>query len=196
MGKKGGNTMNILTNFTPAALWRDMIHEAEASCAIELNEEVEAYLVFLVMRYLAKPEVVKQIIAYEFLAGMHLSAMQRELALQGVGDKCLLLSGLFPKIAEKRLVKISYFVNLGQSAYGILAKTRHDLYSLLAKQFVNLMDVLQSMSQHVDLLPLQAYDLWNETGSKRALAALRQYTNAMPVNSQPHDPGKRLFKSR
>jgi hypothetical protein len=110
----------------------------------------------------------------------------------------LLFSGLFPKIAEKRLVKISYFVNMGQSAYGTLARTHHDLYASLAKQFVTLMDVLQSVRRHTsdfpDLLPLQAYDLWNETGSKRALRILKQYTQATPVTMKICDSKSQLFK--
>ncbi len=178
--------MNILVNSTSVASWHEIIHEAEASCAIVLDEEVEAYLVFLLMRYLTKPEIAKQVIAEEFLAGLQLTARQREIALRGVGDKCLLFSGLFPNRAEKRLVKISYYVNIGQSAYGTLAKTHHDLYGSLAKQFVTLMDVLQSVRYHSsefpDLLPLQAYDLWNETGSKRALTILKQYTHATPLS--------------
>ena len=192
--------MNILVNSSSIALWHEIIHEAEANCAIALNEEVEAYLVFLVMRYLTKPEVAKQIMAHEFLAGMKLAAAQRERMLQGVGDKCLLFSGLFPKLAEKRLVKISYFVNLGQSAYGTLAKTQHDLYASLARQFVTLMDVLQSVRHYTqnfpDLLPLQAYDLWNETGSKRALTVLRQYTQGTPLNSKVDDTAGYLFKMK
>lgn len=190
--------MNILVNSSSIALWHEIIHEAEANCAIALNEEVEAYLVFLIMRYLTKPEVAKQVVAHEFLAGMQLAAAQRELMLQGVGDKCLLFSGLFPNLAEKRLVRISYFVNLGQSAYGTLAKTQHDLYALLAKQFVTLMDVLQSIRHYTrnlpDLLPLQAYDLWNETGSKRALTILKGYTHATPVKSKIYDIEDRFLK--
>ena len=176
--------MKILVNSTSLALWHEIIHEAEASCAIVLNEETEAYLVFLLMRYLKKPEIVKQVMAEELLEGLHLAARSREEMLRGVGDKCLLFSGLFPKMAERRLVKISYFVNLGQSAYGALAKSNYDLYGSLSRQFVTLMDVLQSIRSYStdfpDLLPLQAYDLWNETGSQRALKVLGQYTQAIP----------------
>ncbi len=190
--------MNILVNSTSVASWYEIIHEAEVSCATVLNEELEAYLVFLLMRYLTKPEIAKQVIAEEFMAGLQLTTSQRELVLRGVGDKCLLFSGLFPKMAESRLVKISYFVNIGQSAYGTLAKTHHDLYGSLAKEFVTLMDVLQSIRHHTsefpDLLPLQAYDLWNETGSRRALSILKQYTHAMPVSTKTCEIGKKLFK--
>ncbi len=177
--------MTLLVNSTSIALWHDVIHEAEAACTIVLKEEVESYLVFLLARYLDKPHFVKQIMANEFLQGLQLSKHKHQQAMQEVGDKCLLFSGLFPQVAEKRLVKISYFVNIGQSAYSAISSKNSDLYGMLAGQFVSLMDVLQSIRHYtknmVDLLPMQAYELWNEVGSQRALKVLKQYTSATPI---------------
>src|SRR5579872_334380 len=164
--------MKLLLNSTPIALWQDVVHEAESACSVSLQEEIESYLVFLLVRYTNKPEVAKKVIATQFLQGMghHTHSNKRHLVLQDVGDQCLLFSGLFPKIAEKRLIKVSYFINIGQSAYSTLSKTSNDLYGLLAAQFVLLMDILQSIRYYAlpDLLPIEAYDLWNESGSQRA----------------------------
>ncbi len=180
--------MKLIINSTPVALWLDIIHDAEAACAMVLKEDLESYLVFLLVRYTNKPEVVKQVIATEFLQGLNFSANKRELALQEVGDKCLIISGLFPTMATKRMVKIGYFVNIGQAAYDKISKSKKDIYSSLAREFVPLMDILQSVRQYSkeypDLLPLQAYDLWNQTGSQRALSVLKQCTNGVPVNSK------------
>lgn len=167
--------MTLLHQPQSVQLWHDLITDAEKICDISLKEEVESYLVFLLIRYIASPDVVKQIIATEFLKCAQLSPSMRELAFQNVGDKCLIMSGFFPSLAKKRLVKISYFVRLGQSSYATISKTRNDIYGLLARQFVPLMDILQSVKNH-DLLPLDAYELWHETGSKRALALLKEYT--------------------
>lgn len=180
MSFKGVYHMDLLTRSTSTALWHEIIHEAEASAAITLHEDLEAYLVFLLMRYTDKPDLLRQIIAMEFMQGLQSSTAQKNNLLQAVGDKCLLFAGLFPHIAEKRLVRISYFVNIGQSAYVEISRENGDLYYALADQFVPLMDVLQSIRQQPDLLPLQAYELWNETGSKRAFSILKQYTPALP----------------
>ncbi len=186
--------MKILVNSTPTALWYDIIHEAEQHCAVCLKEDIESYLVFLLMRYTNQPQLTHRIIATEFLQGARLSPQQRLVALQDVGDKCLLFTGLFPRLAEKRLVKISYFVNIGKTAYEAISYSTNDLYCLLGKQFVPLMDVLQAIRQYSkkcpDLLPLQAYDLWNETGSQRALSVLKTYTQAMPLLLNSHRPRK------
>ncbi len=177
--------MEILVNSTSTALWHDIIHDAEKSCAIALQEELESYLVFLLMRYINRPELIKQVFALEFLKGAQGTSAKQHLVLQDVGDKCLLFAGLYPKAAEKRLVRVSYFVNIGQAAYGAISRKHDDLYELLGKQFVPLMDVLQSIrhysKEYPDLLPLEAYELWNDTGSQRALNVLKQYTEATPV---------------
>ena len=106
--------MKLLVNSSTIALWHDVIHEAETSCDVLLKEELESYLVFLLARYTNKPEVANKIIATEFLQQPKQGSSKRQLALQDVGDQCLIFSGLFPKLAEKRLVKISYFIHIGQ----------------------------------------------------------------------------------
>src|SRR3990167_5880445 len=177
----GGADMSILTHSTSTALWHSIVHDAEKSCAIALKEDIESYLVFLLMRYTTKPEFIKHVIALDFLENIQHTQKQHGLVLQEVGDTCLLFTGLYPKIAEKRLVKLSYFVNLGQAAYVRISKKSNDLYYSLGKQFVCLMDVLQSIRQYSkeypDLLPLQAYEQWNDTGSQRAFSILQQYTH-------------------
>jgi hypothetical protein len=177
--------MKVLTNTSSAALWKEIVQEAEAACETTLNHELEAYLVFLLVRYINKPEIAKQVMATELMQALQVSTNARKIALQGVGDTCLLFSGLFPKVAEKRLVKISYFVNLGRGAYHAMSKTSNDLYSLLSQQFVSIMDILQSIRlqspELPDLLPFEAYDLWNESGSKRALKVLKQYSSGTPI---------------
>ncbi|HEX2549076.1 MAG TPA: hypothetical protein VHM20_04550 [Gammaproteobacteria bacterium] len=167
--------MGLLHQSTSVQLWHDLVTDAEKICDISLEQEVESYLVFLLIRYTTSPEVIQQIMGTDFLQGVQLSPKLREVALQNVGDKCLLFSGLFPILAKKRLVKISYFVRLGQSSYATISKSQNDIYGLLSHQFVALMDVLQSVKNH-DLLPLDAYELWHETGSQRAYALLKDYS--------------------
>jgi hypothetical protein len=177
--------MKLLMNTTAFGLWFDVIHEAESTCEITLKQELEIYLANLLVRYTSKPQMIKSTLAANFLESIEKQSHQRELGLQEVGDVCLLYSGFFPGLAQKKLVKISYFTNLGQSAYANISTKRNDLFGLLAQQFVSLMDVLQSIRLYskdsLDLLPIQAYELWTETNSKRALSVLKQYTSAIPI---------------
>jgi hypothetical protein len=166
--------MHLLTNNTVLALWQNTIKDAENQCSISLQEELETYLVSLLMDYTYKPEIVKQLFAASFLDAYK---QRNHHSLRQVGDQCLLFAGLFPHAAERKLVKISYFVDLGRSAYASISGETNDLFRLLAYQFVGLMDVLQSIRPHPDLLPLEAYEQWTEVGSQRALRILREYSN-------------------
>jgi hypothetical protein len=178
---------SLVVSGTTTALWWDIIHDAEIMCEHSLENDLESYLVFLLARYIQRPDILKNIIALEFLKNARkLSSQQRQDAFTEIGDKCLIFSGLFPDIADKRLVKISYFVNMGKAAYTTLSTKENDLYHLLASQFVPMMDVLQTirLSTHADLLPLQAYELWNDTGSKRAFKTLKNYTSGTPFKGK------------
>lgn len=177
--------MTIMTHPGDTAIWYEIVHDAEKSCSVTLQQEVESYMVFLLMRYLRRPELVSRVMATCFLEALQAPMAARNEYLRTVGDQCLLLAGLYPGVAQKRRVRIGYFVGLGKSAYVASSASADDLYAQLGGQFVPLMDVLQSVRRSdprfPDLLPIQAMELWSETGSQRALAILRQYTGAMPL---------------
>ena len=172
---------------TETAQWHMLVTEAAASCDCRLDEGLESYLVFLLMRFAGRPELAASVMALEYLRGMLSLGRLRHEHLRDVGDKCLLYSGLFPRRAERRRVRISYFVDLGQAAYRQLAlaptHAGADLYARLSATFVLLMDVLQAMRGLGDagLDPLHTLELWNDTGSRRAYQALRRMTDATPV---------------
>lgn len=167
--------MNMESQSNVIVLWRDAIKGAEDRCRISLHEEIESYLVSLLIRFTNQPELANQVIATEFLQAMQERDIMRRYSLAEVGDQCLLFSGLFPGLAENRQVKVKYFVEIGRSAYANISDKANDLYGSLATQFVMLMDVLQSVNQRHILLPFEAYELWQELGSKRALSVLREY---------------------
>jgi hypothetical protein len=171
----------LLTNKSSLGLWHEVVQGAEKRCQVALEDKLESYLISLLVQYTNRPEVVRQIFAEAFLKALQLHEIERNSSLQNVGDQCLLFAGLFPHAAKRRQVKISYFVDLGQSAYAGISKRTNDLFSSLALQFVVLMDVLQSIRPTSDLLPLEAYEQWNEVGSQRALKILKEYTNAIPI---------------
>lgn len=168
-------------NSTPLGLWHQLVQEAESACAKPLKEDVESYLVFLLMRYTDRPGMAKTACAADFLKAAELHPGGKAEALRDVGDKCLLIAGFFPGLATKRHVRVSYFVMLGQAAYEALAKMKgNNMYHLLAEQFVNLMDILQAARGQTNkeplLQPIQAYDLWADTGSEHALKLLKLQT--------------------
>jgi len=168
---------------TATAQWYELVSEAEATAHCALVEELESYLVFLLMRFANRPDITSATLALEYLHSVHETGRLQQEQLKDVGDQCLLLSGLFPRMAERKRVKISYFVDLGRVAYqqlsGLLRNSTGPLYAHLSHDFVPLMDVLQVIGRGngnttLELLP--ACDLWLDTGSRLAYETVRQGT--------------------
>lgn len=174
----------IVTNSTSTTQWQKLVIEAGQACNYSLSEELESYLVFLLMRFINSPQMAHKVMGIEFLTSINRTGSLRSIALRDVGDQCLLYSGLFPGRARRRRVRVSYYVNIGKSAYLSLAKScsnsESDLFTTLSDKFVHLMDILQSMreinSQATILDPLMAEEIWHDTGSDHALQILQSFT--------------------
>ena len=167
---------SILHDSSLSTQWLALVKEAQASLLINLEEELENYLVFLLIRFMNKPEIINQNISLNFLNCYHPGQQhyQQQQQLQAVGDQCLLFSGLFPKRSQRRGIKLSYIVKLGQIAYENLAFI-NPLYHHLSLKFTLLMDTLLALrgdkSPSIDLS--QAFDLFRNTHSQYAHQLLK-----------------------
>lgn len=176
---------------TVTGQWQRLVRDAVKQSAHDLGEDLESYLVFLLMRFAQDSALTHRVMALEYLQGLNAQGEARNNALRDVGDRCLLVAGVFPHQAERRMVRLSYFVELGQSAYEqlsrFLGRSTAQLYGELSGAFVSLMEVLHCMRGLGDapgLTPLEALELWQDTGSARALKALRGYTAAHPATRE------------
>lgn len=174
----------IVAASTSTNQWQNLVTEAGQSCNIVLTEELESYLVFLLMRFVDSPQMAHKVMGTEFLTSIDQAGSLRPLALRDVGDQCLLYSGLFPGRAARRRVRVSYYVNIGKSAYSSLANSvkfsDSSLFATLADKFVCLMDILQSMREINNPLPMldpiTAEEIWHDTCSNHALHSLQKFT--------------------
>ena len=183
----------LLSPSTATEGWFALVQEAQREASQNLDEELESYLVFLLMRFTREPGLAASVLALEFLRGLQQAGGLRQASLRDVGDKCLLFTGFFPRRAERRRVRLSYFVDLGRAAYREAAQHSPPglggMYQGLAGAFVARMEVLQGVrrvggergrAEHL-LDPLAAYELWERTGSRAAVEALRAVTGATAV---------------
>ncbi len=173
---------------TSTAQWQALVSDAEHAANCQLDETLESYLVFTLMRFCQQPELASSIMALEFLEAAQQHGQQQHDKLRDVGDKCLLVSGLFPQNAKRRLVSVGYFVNLGRSAYQQLHEKTHGFYGQLAQDFVPMMDVLHAIrelnKQSHQLEALDAFELWDETGSQHALERIKAVTaHGQPIKN-------------
>ena len=182
---------------TAAASWHALVCEAERKARHELGEDVQSYLVFLLQRFLSKPEIASRILAIDYLKGLLAAGQRQHDRLRDVGDICLLHAGLYPQRARRRRVSVNYYVDLGIGAYHQLhSACSHSLgllYAQLSERFVPAMDVLQTMrdlgADEPALDPLAAFEQWETTGSRRAHDALTDIstgTLVRPDNRQRH----------
>lgn len=175
----------LLLEPTATAQWSLLLKQAKQQSQCSLHEDVESYLIFTLMRFTRNQNLASTALGPEFLYCNNLMGQARETRLRDVGDQCLLLSGLFPQRADKRLVTTGYYVELGMSAYQYLSdqlkKSFADLYRMLSQNFIQMMDVLLSIRDTNALQPIQAIELWHQTGSHSARKTLKDSTNSTPI---------------
>jgi hypothetical protein len=141
---------SLILHPTDMSQWYSIVHEAEASTNLILQENTESYLVFLLMRFTHVPQLLESVLALDVLNSMDNKPrlLQSDL-LREVGDKSLLFCGLFPGLASKKHVSLDYFTEMGQAAYLTASELRQDtnteLYQQLSIQFLSLQHILQAM---------------------------------------------------
>lgn len=148
----------LLVESSACAQWQSLVVDAERACQRDLDETLESYLVFLLMRFAERADVASAVIAMQYLRSCESTGSERIERLRDVGDQCLLLCGLFPRRAERRLVRLSYFADLGQTAYHDLAtclrRGAATMYTQVAEGFLPLMQVMQAM-RNLDVEPVR-----------------------------------------
>ncbi len=138
---------------TQLAEWQALVDEASLQAGYHFDNNVEHYLVLTLDHFTTEKSLANVTMAIDFLLAFEKLGRQGGELLRQVGDKCLLLTGLFPERALRKNVSLEYFIGIGQQAYHILADFRfkqiydNELFDKLSKDFVELIHVLQAMRQ-------------------------------------------------
>jgi hypothetical protein len=90
---------SIITAINATALWQDLVREGEQRCGAQLDENSESWLVFTLMRHLGSTGLAEPAMALTYLEALHTAgSAQRSLALQDVGERCLLIAGSWARV--------------------------------------------------------------------------------------------------
>ena len=139
----------LILHPTDTSQWHALVNEAQASTRLILNENTESYLVFLLMRFSQTTQLMESVVGLDFLESMNTSGKRQVDLLRDVGDKSLLLCGLFPGMATRRNIQLDYFISMGQAAYLTVGELQEnalaELYFQLSAQFKTLQQLLQAM---------------------------------------------------
>lgn len=127
---------------TPLQLWYDLVRDGEDRVRTRLPEMIESYLVFVLQRHQGDAVMGQRVMALDWLGGQQLAGHERADAMRDVGDRCLLIAGLFPQLAERRNLCPDYYAALGRTAYAEVAAIARAGY---AELFARLAQVLDTM---------------------------------------------------
>ena len=175
--------------------FRDAFHAASENQHLDIDEQAEAYVVNLLTMFARAEALYEQTaegLRIKPLAHMLAdaldapSALARQRSLQRLGDVSLFIAGFFARSFARKLIDIDYHIAMGGNAYSSLADTMQrsmsgrcvaGIYAELARKFQRLVDALNEVSEmsyrHSDADVLRLYEIWLQTGSRRAHGLLK-----------------------
>lgn len=146
----------------------------------------EHYLVQLLSTYARQP-IDDAPLALKLLEALDAAPRERRERLKEVGETSLFVSGFYQESFARKLVDVDYYIDLGGSAYGELAKTGAgwtrdpygDVYESLAGNFSRFVEVLMIVSRRLmpEVSPkdiLKLYEKWSKTGNRWAAKRLAE----------------------
>ncbi|MEI6810825.1 MAG: hypothetical protein WCK60_02095 [Candidatus Nomurabacteria bacterium] len=102
---------------TQTELWVNLLKEAENRAQTKLTENQESYMVFMLMRFIARCELLSTTLALQYLESMLEKRRVKEVMLADTADTSLLFAGLFPERSKKLNVSSAYFMNISRSCF-------------------------------------------------------------------------------
>lgn len=167
--------------------WRALLTTAQHSVGTYLPAIVDDYVIRLLYQAVGQPAENLDACATAYVQRTLMKCQQAP-NLATLGDQSLLLAGLFPEHAIRNGIPLTTFVQIGVNAYGEYAATAGDpsraIYSAMAECFVTVLDALHTLRALAQKDPvidaLNAYQLWQETGSAHAWQVLRRLTLSLP----------------
>ncbi len=129
------------------------------------------------------------------------STHERRLHLQRLGDVAMFISGMFSDALTKRVVGVSYYMSMGETAYATLAETasannreqsQAAIFSDLSERFACFVDVLKAVggkpvkqTTGFESL-LQKVDEWQRTGDPALATELRSLGILLDLDIATH----------
>lgn len=175
--------------------FHDSMQEALTKRHVQVEAQTEQYVVNVLTTFARVEDLFEQGSAARTqkpLAMMLAEALgaptarDRDLLLQRLGDVALFTAGFFSRSFARKLVDIDYHIAMGSRAYSTLAAhaagSTHPaaltaVFVELADKFQPVVDVLNDIADmshaHTHEDALRLYEIYQKTGSPRALEALQ-----------------------
>jgi hypothetical protein len=174
---------NLIVRHDLRGFFREEVLAAKTSLRVPIPETTEFYLVQLLCDFSSRKDdrtPTEEPLAFLYKRATESIAAEQVQCYKNLGDVALYVAGYFTDFIEGSMVDVDYYISMGGTAYNSLASLvgsqRHggqfaELYGQLARQFTELVDVLNVVASRAsskggkdgDLLKL--YDRYARTGS-------------------------------
>lgn len=168
--------------------WHDLLEQAGMFSGIEIESSIRQYLVNTLTAYLQDEDLANRAMHPEQILHLIREGDARQQQLKEMADHCLIISGLYPLLAEKRHTPLSYYIDTGIVSYRHLSSqvnpVQQVFYAQLADEFNNMVNLLYTLRMFAGSEPLsliQAYELWRDTGNETAYQLLISGRAALPA---------------
>ena len=124
----------------------ELILEAEVKANINLEHEVEAFVVHTFAKFMEQPNIPTDAIAIKMLSSPNETGEIRKQHLQEIAQECMLIDGL--ELNSRRWPSKSYFIDMGRLALEQRAWIHRPpelFYERLAYDFTNISKILHEV---------------------------------------------------
>jgi hypothetical protein len=164
---------------SPVEFFRDLVESALHRQHLSAREGTSFYLVNLLTGFVRCDRTAsgdEEPLGVRFVKALQEAGARQRDELRRVGDRSLFISGFFSDSLSRRLVDVDYYIQLGEHAYGSLARqadgTFGDVFDELAAKFPAFVDVLGEVSERTAMTSngdlLRLYEKWLRTRSRRS----------------------------
>lgn len=165
---------------SPTDYFRELVEAAMQNQHVSAQELTTFYVVNLLaafVRFDRSPAAGEdEALGVRYARAMQAAGVAQRDGLRKVGDTSLFISGFFSDSLNRRLVDVDYYIQLGEYAYGSLARQGDqalgDVFDELAGKFTLFVDILGEVSERTALTSnadvLRLYEKWLRTKSKRS----------------------------
>jgi hypothetical protein len=173
-------TDRLVRSESATEYFRELVESAMQRQKVAARELTSFYVVNMLTGFIHLDRSAgadDQPLAVTFAKALQAAAIAQRDGLRKVGDLSLFISGFFSDSLNRGLVDVDYYIQLGGSAYGSLARqtpgdTFGDVFDELSEKFSNFVDVLTEVSERTSLTSntdlLRLYEKWLRTGSRRS----------------------------
>jgi hypothetical protein len=161
--------------------FHEVVTDALTAVDVEASEPASWYLVGL-LGDMTRARITDEPLGIK-LAQTTIEPAERVRTLKQVGDTSLYVAGFFAESLNRSLVDVDYYVGIGQTAYGQLARSfapsgLTEVYAELADKFPHFVDVIAEVRKRTDFATSdinRLYEIWLRTRDEWIEKKLRAF---------------------